>query len=108
MKVAFLTAGGLAPCLSASIGRLIRNYSEQDFKIEMMGYLHGYKGLLLGDSISIGQDVINHAEILYEYGGSPIGNSRVKLTNLADCLKNGYIKDDDDPLKTAGPARYEQ
>ena len=28
MKVAFLTAGGIAPCLSASIGRLIKNYSE--------------------------------------------------------------------------------
>ena len=28
MRVAFLTAGGLAPCLSASIGYLIKEYSS--------------------------------------------------------------------------------
>jgi len=101
MKVAFLTSGGIAPCLSASLGRLIRNYSEKDTDVPMVGYLHGYKGLLIGHSISINKDVINQAEILYEYGGSPIGNSRVKLTNVDDCVKNGYIKDGDDPLKIA-------
>ena len=101
MKVAFLTAGGIAPCLSASLGRLIRNYSDKDKCVTMVGYLHGYKGLLIGHSISIGSDAINQAEILYEYGGSPIGNSRVKLTNVDDCVKNGYIKDGDDPLKIA-------
>jgi 6-phosphofructokinase len=26
MKVALLTSGGIAPCLSASIGRLVENY----------------------------------------------------------------------------------
>ena len=101
MKVAFLTSGGIAPCLSASLGRLIRNYSEKDSDVAMVGYLHGYKGLLMGNSLSIAPDVINQAEILYEYGGSPIGNSRVKLTNVDDCVKNGYIKDGDDPLKIA-------
>jgi len=101
MKVAFLTAGGIAPCLSASLGRLIKNYSQKVADVTMVGYLHGYKGLLMGHSISIGTDVIDQAEILYEYGGSPIGNSRVKLTNVDDCVKNGYIKDGDDPLKIA-------
>ena len=101
MKVAFLTAGGIAPCLAASLGRLIKNYSQKDTDVTMVGYLHGYKGLLMGHSISIGKDVINQAEILYEYGGSPIGNSRVKLTNVDDCVKNGYIKDGDDSLKIA-------
>ena len=28
MRVGFLTAGGIAPCLSASIGHLIKNYSK--------------------------------------------------------------------------------
>ena len=64
MKVAFLTAGGNAPCLSASIGRLIRNYSNKESNIKMVGYLHGYKGLLTGRSISINQNVIKNAEIL--------------------------------------------
>ena len=62
MKVAFLTAGGIAPCLSASIGRIIKNYSEKSPDVEMIGYLHGYKGLLLGKSISINQNVIDISE----------------------------------------------
>jgi pyrophosphate--fructose-6-phosphate 1-phosphotransferase len=101
MKVAFLTAGGIAPCLSASIGRLIHNYSELESKVDMMGYLYGYKGLLTDKTITIDEDVIDNVEILYEYGGSPIGNSRVKLTNADDCVKNGYIKNGEDPLKVA-------
>ena len=101
MKAAFLTAGGIAPCLSASIGRLISNYSELETDIEMIGYLHGYKGLLTGKSISISQDVMDNSEVLYEFGGSPFGNSRVKLTNADDCVKNGYIEEGTDPLKIA-------
>ena len=101
MKVAFLTAGGIAPCLSASIGRLIKKYSDEDKSIEMMGYLYGYKGLLTGNSITISNDVMDNAEILYEFGGSPIGNSRVKLSNVEDCIKNGYIKKNEQPLVVA-------
>ena len=78
MNVAFLTAGGIAPCLSASIGRLIRNYSDQGSNIVMMGYLHGYKGLLTDKSITIDQNIIENIDTLYEYGGSSIGNSRIK------------------------------
>ena len=51
MRVAFLTAGGLAPCLSASISYLIREYSKHKKKIEFLSYKNGYKGLLLGNSI---------------------------------------------------------
>ena len=39
-KVAFLTSGGIAPCLSASIGGLIEKYNELDPNIEMVGYMH--------------------------------------------------------------------
>ena len=101
MKVAFLTGGGNAPCLAASIGRLIKNYSEADPAIEMIGYLHGYKGLLSGKFITISKDVIDAAEILYEFGGSPIGNSRVKLSNIDDCINKGYIKEGENPLEVA-------
>ena len=52
MKIAFLTSGGVAPCLSASIGRLTEKYLKYDQNIEIIGYLNGYKGLLLGNSIS--------------------------------------------------------
>ena len=101
MKVAFLTAGGIAPCLSASIGRLIEGYAKLYPDITMIGYLNGYRGLLLGNSIEITDEVKKNSHILYEYGGSPIGNSRVKLTNVQDCIINGYIQDEENPLKVA-------
>ena len=101
MKVAFLTAGGIAPCVSASIGRLINNYAIKDPSIEMIGYLHGFKGLLLGESIAIPRSAIDSIEVLYDFGGSPIGNSRVKLSNVNDCIKNGYIQDGEFPLEIA-------
>jgi len=101
MKIAFLTAGGIAPCLSASIGALIEEYNKLAPKAELIGYLNGYRGLLLGNSINIPESVKSNAKILYEFGGSPIGNSRVKLTNIEDCLKNGYVKKGENPLEVA-------
>ena len=101
MKIAFLTAGGLAPCLSASIGSLINNYNQLVPDAKLLGYLNGYKGLLLGRSINIPNAVKEKAEILYSFGGSPIGNSRVKLTNTEDCVKQGYIKPGVNPLEVA-------
>ncbi len=101
MKIAFITSGGIAPCLSATIGRLIKNYFENYPNAEIIGYLNGYKGLLLGRSISYPKSLLNDIEKLYNFGGSPIGNSRVKLTNIDDCLKNGFVKKGEDPLKIA-------
>ena len=101
MKIAFLTAGGIAPCLSASIGALIDEYNKLAPEAELIGYLNGYRGLLLGKSIVIPDSVKQNAQILSEFGGSPIGNSRVKLTNIDDCLKSGYVKKGEDPLEVA-------
>ncbi len=101
MKIAFLTAGGIAPCLSASIGALIEAYNILAPEAELVGYLHGYRGLLLGNKIKIPASVRDKTDILYEFGGSPIGNSRIKLTNAENCIKRGYIKKGEDPLKIA-------
>ena len=100
-KVAFLTSGGIAPCLSASIGGLIEKYNELDSGIEMIGYMHGYRGLLLGNSITFSKEVKDNYHILYNYGGTPIGNSRIKLTNVEDCLEKGLVKEGEDPLQVA-------
>ena len=101
MKIAFLTAGGIAPCLSASIGSLIEKYNELAPEANMIGYLNGYRGLLLGKSIHFPETVKSRYNILYDFGGSPIGNSRVKLTNKDDCEKRGYVQIGEDPLKIA-------
>ena len=100
-KIAFLTAGGIAPCLSASIGALMLEYNHKAPESDMLGYLHGYRGLLLGQSLEISTSVRERAQTLLFFGGSPIGNSRVKLTNVEDCLKRGFIKEGEEPLKIA-------
>ena len=100
-KVAFLTAGGLAPCLSSSIGFLIDEYTKKSPKTEMIGYVNGYMGLLKGESIPVTEEVRKNALVLTKHGGSPIGNSRVKLTNVRDCVKRGLVKPGEDPLKVA-------
>ena len=101
MKVALLTSGGIAPCLSASIGRLVENYFKKYPDIEIIGYLNGYKGLLQGKKISFPKSIIKNISSFYTFGGSPLGNSRVKLTNIKDCIIKGYIKKDQNPLKIA-------
>lgn len=101
MKVALLTSGGIAPCLSASIGRLVENYIKKYPNIEIIGYLNGYKGLLQGKKISFPKSIIKNISSFYTFGGSPLGNSRVKLTNIKDCISKGYIKKDQNPLKIA-------
>ena len=101
MKIAFLTAGGIAPCLSASIGGLIKSYNSVFPDAQLIGYLNGYKGLLTGKKIFFPDSVKNNIKIFDQYGGSPIGNSRVKLTNIENCVKEGYIKDGQVPLEVA-------
>ncbi|MBT3169743.1 MAG: pyrophosphate--fructose-6-phosphate 1-phosphotransferase [Candidatus Cloacimonetes bacterium] len=98
-KIGILTSGGIAPCLSASIGRLVENYSNPN--VEIIAYLNGYKGLLLGNKIVISDEVRKNAKRLYKFGGSVIGNSRVKLMNVADCVKKGYVKAGENPLEVA-------
>lgn len=100
-KVALLTAGGFAPCLSSAIGGLIQRYTDLDPSIEIIAYRHGYQGLLAGDHITVTDTVRANAALLHEFGGSPIGNSRVKLTNAKDLVKRGLIAEGDDALKVA-------
>ena len=100
-KVAILTAGGLAPCLSSAVGGLIERYSDVAPDIELVAYRSGYQGLLLADRIEISREMREKAHLLHRFGGSPIGNSRVKLTNAADCLKRGLVKDGENPLRVA-------
>ena len=100
-KVALLTAGGLAPCLSSAIGGLIGRYGEIAPDIEIIGYKSGYAGLLKGDWLPVTAEVRATAHLLHKHGGSPLGNSRVKLTNIKDCEKRGLVKPGQIPLQAA-------
>ncbi len=100
-RVALLTAGGFAPCLSSAVGGLIARYSEIAPDVELIAYQHGYHGLLTGNSVVVTDAVRANAAVLHDFGGSPIGNSRVKLTNVKDCVKRGLVKEGQDPLAVA-------
>jgi len=99
--VAMLTAGGLAPCLSSAVGGLIERYTEVAPDIRIIAYRNGYAGLLTGDSAKVTDEVRANAHRLHAFGGTPIGNSRVKLTNVKDCVKRGLVKEGQDPLHVA-------
>lgn len=100
-KVGILTAGGLAPCLSSAIGYLIERYTKVAPEVEIICYVNGYMGLLKGDSIRVTPEVRQRAGILVRHGGSPIGNSRVKLTNVKDCVKRGLVQEGQNPQQVA-------
>ncbi|RPF20847.1 pyrophosphate--fructose-6-phosphate 1-phosphotransferase [Myceligenerans xiligouense] len=100
-RVALLTAGGFAPCLSSAVGGLIERYTELDPTIEIIAYQHGYHGLLTGTKIVVDDEARKKAGVLHRFGGSPIGNSRVKLTNVEDCVKRGLVQEGQNPLHVA-------
>jgi diphosphate-dependent phosphofructokinase len=99
--VAMLTAGGLAPCLSSAVGGLIERYTEAAPDVRIIGYTNGYAGLLRGQYVEVTPEVRRTAHRLHHFGGSPIGNSRVKLTNVADCVARGLVTEGQDPLHVA-------
>jgi pyrophosphate--fructose-6-phosphate 1-phosphotransferase len=96
-----LTAGGLAPCLSSAVAGLIERYTEIAPDVRIIAYLNGYAGLLTGRSAEVTDEVRANAHLLHAFGGTPIGNSRVKLTNVEDCIKRGLVNRGQDPLHVA-------
>jgi pyrophosphate--fructose-6-phosphate 1-phosphotransferase len=100
-RVALLTAGGFAPCLSSAVGGLIERYTEVAPDVEIIAYEYGYHGLLTGTKVTIDDEGRASAKLLHGFGGSPIGNSRVKLTNVKNLVHRGLVQAGQDPLQVA-------
>ena len=100
-RVALLTAGGFAPCLSSAVGGLIERYTEIAPDVEIIAYQYGYHGLLTGNYITVTDEGRKQAPVLHRFGGSPIGNSRVKLTNAKNLVERGLVKEGENPLEVA-------
>lgn len=87
VNVAMLTAGGLAPCLSSSVAALTEHWvaalkAGKISGLSIRMYTDGYKGLLQGESFVVADDVLGKVAALHDLGGSPIGNSRVKVSSF--------------------------
>ena len=84
VTVGMMTSGGLAPCLSASIALLTKFWVKalRDGKIKslkLVFYKGGYLGMLTNSSFVLPESEWDKCESLLYLGGSPIGNSRVKV-----------------------------
>ena len=85
MKVAMMTSGGLAPCLSASVAQLVKYWvaalkAGQIASLSFRMYVDGYKGILIDESFLLDEALWEECDALNFLGGSPIGNSRVKVS----------------------------
>ncbi|HLS15292.1 MAG TPA: pyrophosphate--fructose-6-phosphate 1-phosphotransferase [Beutenbergiaceae bacterium] len=100
-RIALLTAGGFAPCLSSAVAGLVKHYSRVLPDAEIIAYQYGYHGLLTGTYTVIDEAARAEIEVLYNFGGSPIGNSRVKLTNTEDLVNRGLVTEGQNPLTVA-------
>ena len=84
VNVGMMTSGGLAPCLASSVAYLIEFWTAALKSGEISGltlrmYVDGYKGVLTGDSDVVPPEAYEECSRLHDIGGSPIGNSRVKV-----------------------------
>ena len=87
MNVAMMTSGGLAPCLASSVAYLVEFWAKALKEDKISGltirmYIDGYKGVLTGDSTVLDPANYDDCKCLHDVGGSPIGNSRVKVRNI--------------------------
>jgi 6-phosphofructokinase len=85
VNVGMMTSGGLAPCLSSSIAQLTKYWIEALKEGKISGltlrmYVDGYAGILTGNSFVVPESEWTNLEKLNFLGGSPIGNSRVKVS----------------------------
>src|SRR5690625_7739343 len=87
-----------APLLSPPVSGMIGRYSQVAPDVELIAYQHGYHGLLTGNYVVVDEEARKNAAILKRFGGSPIGNSRVKLTNAKDLVERGLVKEGENPL----------
>jgi hypothetical protein len=95
VNVAMMTSGGLAPCLSCSIAQLAHYWVDALKNGEIAGltlrmYKDGYKGVLIGDSFIVPEEEWSGLDALNFIGGSPIGNSRVKVTMVVPSSKMDF------------------
>jgi ATP-dependent phosphofructokinase / diphosphate-dependent phosphofructokinase len=86
MRIGMLTGGGDCPGLNAVIRAVVRRGSA-DHEHEIVGYRHGWRGLLEGESVALTLDSVRG---LLPRGGTVLGTSRT----------NPYKTDD-------GPARVQ-
>ena len=91
-KVALLTAGGFAPCLSSAVGGLIERYTQLAPEVEIIGYRNGYQGLLTGDFITVTPEIRARAGLLCLVVNSPANSPPKCYYMLTSCGDYGNLQ----------------
>lgn len=97
--VAFLTTGRVNPAISAAMGFFLLRYKEIAPNVRLVAFRNGFRGLLTDDVIAITERELAIAHLLLQKGGSPIGGSRVRLSNVQHMRAEGLLNDGEDPFE---------
>jgi 6-phosphofructokinase 1 len=99
-RIAVLTSGGDAPGMNAALRSIV--LAAQKFNIEVIGYYHGYNGLINQESILLNEQSVNG---IINRGGTILKSARCKAFFTDDGVKqaaNTLIKDKIDALIVIG------
>ncbi|MEI9953635.1 MAG: 6-phosphofructokinase [Pseudomonadota bacterium] len=83
------------------MGSLIQRYSELAPELEIIGYLGGYKGLLLGSSVPVTPEVRAGRKRAPQARRQPDRQQPGQVDQSEDCLKRGLVKEGENPLEVA-------
>ena len=101
-KVALLTAGGFAPCLSSAVGGLIERYTEIAPEVEIIAYRYGYQGLLSGDYLTVTPEVREQRRAAALGSAAPRSATRGSSSPTPPIWsKRGLVAEGVDPLQAA-------
>lgn len=85
-RIAVLTSGGDAPGMNACIRAIVKS-ADKD-KIEVVGILDGFQGLIEGRHIKLNSDAVNNCIHL---GGTLLGTARSKAFHTSDGRKEAML-----------------
>lgn len=70
-RIALITSGGDAPGMNAAIRAVV--LTAEHYGIEVIGFRHGYEGLLTNDFVKLGREQVEH---ILQYSGTIIKSAR--------------------------------
>ena len=66
-RIAIITSGGDAPGMNAALRAVV--LAAENYGIEVMGFRHGYEGLLTNDFVKLDREDVEH---ILQYSGTII------------------------------------
>ena len=78
-RIAVITSGGDAPGMNAAVRAVV--LTAENYGIEVVGFRHGYEGVLTNDYIKLSRE---HVEHILQYSGTIIKSARSERFKTED------------------------